>query len=79
MGPNNFTQGYLLKIERLVAGVTPARSPDRAKRDIFGDTFGHVLASSCCYCGQVTIKWESPHEPYSWIAHQLHIEMLFGR
>ena len=37
MSPNIFIYfGYLLKIESLVADVTPVRSPARAERDILG-------------------------------------------
>ena len=36
-GPNNFTLGHLIKIERLlVANVTHVGSPDRAEHDILG-------------------------------------------
>ena len=31
LSPNNFTQGHLTKIERLVTDVKAIRSPDRAK------------------------------------------------
>ena len=35
MGPNEFTQGHLMKIEWLVTDVTSVDSPDRAERTIF--------------------------------------------
>ena len=35
-----------MKIEWLVADVTPVRSPDRAERDILGIIFGRFLANS---------------------------------
>ena len=35
MSPNNFTQGYFMKTERLVADVTTVGSPDRTEQDVF--------------------------------------------
>ena len=36
LSPNNFTSGYLMKTELLLANETPVGSPDRAKPDILG-------------------------------------------
>ena len=36
MSPNNFAEGHLLKIDWIVADVTPVGSPARAERDILG-------------------------------------------
>ena len=36
MNPNNVSQGHLLKIEWLVANVTPVGSPARAEHDVLG-------------------------------------------
>ena len=40
LGTNNLSEAHLMKIERLVAYVTPVSSLDRAKRDFLGRFLG---------------------------------------
>ena len=45
LGPNNFTQGHLAKIEWLIADVTAVRPLERAEHAILG-----VILAKCVFC-----------------------------
>ena len=55
LGPDNFIQDHLVKIEWLFANVTVVESPDRGERDILEmilSIFWDFFANSGHFCGQ---------------------------